>query len=930
MQYYYELMRKTAKRQFEENRISNLKFEYQRNIIPHVEDNDDTFFNNYFLPMSFNDYYLIKHVEDNDDTFFNNYFLPMTVNDYYFNYFHDEHQEEDEEFEEPIDMLDEFYSGNPNINFIVDAYVEVSFGIKHIIIPESAGIHSEEDAINYIHNIFPGANIVELIPRNYSNIVLPSSTTNILKFAEMDENDIEEQLAEYFADLDVNAVDLHASPEMNCVTNFKRKFKNLTQTYYDGMTQEEFLKKARIDNIAVYNNQMFEMTYNNNAKNHVICYNGHILESNELINTTFNEIVELDINSFYSNFNEIIQNKENIVYDIKVYDGIYGKYLTQFCFNHKCYKLNYHNPMQEFLNPLNDNYACNFVHPAVSNCAVYSGEGNEYGYDLNAAYINALKSVTKIPIIDNIPITKDYYNKHFSNYDAVVLVENKIEATDTEIGTKAGFKYHGINFPPTLWYKSIADQYYMHYDKIYLITEWKEFNFDNFSSLISIPGQMPTNKIFQWHDIQYKSKDKYKEAVIRYALGAMITTIHNNKFKNVYTSYLDDILNDDLPHKYSIPNEVNSIKLSSLHNVYHAMKMEYYKQILELIDAFHPSGIFCDCIYVNDEISSDDCLKYNLKLESKNKFRNCNKTYTSDISTSNIKLINGLAGYGKSYSVKNDIDVKLHKDDYIVIVPELRLRTVWEGFNVYSLQHILNSHKFPNKNLIVDECYKFSTDSINYLIGYANMHQLTLFLIGDSFQLQQVIPIINGENIEEYVKRKNLAFRIYGMKPSIKLTKNYRNNINYMPILKSGKDENKRKELFQQYLSNNLVNINDFTDVNYCFRTNGENNTTSIADQKYQEYVSTLPSDATVNIKCIKNYKNKQQKQFYNGLIYQIKKSELAYYPKTYFTISNTYSIYATQGQSIESSKLRLIKDDEKYYYNNFRILYVLISRLSH
>ena len=908
--------------------------EWERYVMGIREAN--RYFINYFMPMSLNDYaydYTSQYPEAWDyqsQQYFINHFMPIVVVDY-----HDEEDDVNEDVIYDYEADAEFIKGNPNINYEVDVVVEISFGPKHFYIPSSAGVHSYADAEAYIYDIIPGATIEDM--RLSSQIdALPIHFQQQFEDEEQEVADIDELIANW----DVHDQTLYGNDELDCVSKFVSKYRDdLKQHYYDGMTESQFLLNCIRDNIAVYNNDMFNLTLNaHKAKHSVICYNGHVLDNNKLISKHYTENILLDIATFAETYERIISNKENIVYDIRVYDGVFGKYLSSFCIDNKCYKLDFKNPMERFLDGLND-YACNFNHPAIKNCAVYSGKGNKYGYDLNAAYINALRAVKQIPIIDNIPITVRYYETHLKGHPAVVLVKE--------------FVYNGIHFPPTMWDKDIADQYHMQYDNVYLIAQYKPFNYDVVIECIPTKNDAShecfsmsaeakaTTKYFKYELLDVPDK-KYVEAIVRYALGSMIADAAGNEYRNVYTSYLDDILNPIYPHKYAEPKTENSIKINSLHNVYHAMKMEYYKTLLALIDEFHPTGIYCDCIYINQPMSNDDMLKHNLKLEyvykpgqrgKDNKSnRDCNKSYNSDISTSNIRLVNGLAGFGKSYYVKNELyNTPASRSHAIVIVPESRLRNVWEtadggsrggqGFKVYTFQYLYSTHKFPHADIIVDECYKFNTDCIDYLIGYAILHHVNLTLIGDRWQLEQVIT--------DPAKARFIR-RIYGMQCTKELTVNHRNNIDYRELIAPCRSNQLelRKQLFHKYLGKNIVKIDDFSDVNYCYRTTGDDATRDKADKLYQAYVKKLSPKDMINIRCTKNYSTRAGRSWYNGVIYQIRKQDLPNYPPSYFTVSNTYSVYATQGQTIDSNKLRLIEDDLPWYYNTSRMLYVLVSRL--
>ena len=75
-------------------------------------------------------------------------------------------------------------------------------------------------------------------------------------------------------------------------------------------------------------------------------------------------------------------------------------------------------------------------------------------------------------------------------------------------------------------------------------------------------------------------------------------------------------------------------------------------------------------------------------------------------------------------------------------------------------------------------------------------------------------------------------------------------------------------------------------------------------------------------MRCIKNCEYKH-KPYYNGVIYKVNPDIVN---SKHFVISNVYSIYTTQGQTMD--KINLLRDDYESYYSSIEMVYVLISRL--
>ena len=112
----------------------------------------------------------------------------------------------------------------------------------------------------------------------------------------------------------------------------------------------------------------------------------------------------------------------------------------------------------------------------------------------------------------------------------------------------------------------------------------------------------------------------------------------------------------------------------------------------------------------------------------------------------------------------------------------------------------------------------------------------------------------------------------------------------------------------------------DFNDPVYCYTTNGDS-TMKKHEELYLNYVNENRIE-NYFVKCIKNCKYNGV-EYYNGVIYKV--NDNIRYSKN-FKISNVYSIYCTQGQTMK--KINLLKDDYKKYYSSIEMVYVLISRI--
>ncbi len=184
------------------------------------------------------------------------------------------------------------------------------------------------------------------------------------------------------------------------------------------------------------------------------------------------------------------------------------------------------------------------------------------------------------------------------------------------------------------------------------------------------------------------------------------------------------------------------------------------------------------------------------------------------------------------------------------------------------------------------------------------------------------------------------------------LTTNYRSNINWLDeltnIYKSPNRKLMLKELYEKNLKCHVKEWNP-NEIFYAYRTNdGDVSTYEKYTKMYQKYVKEN-NIKNYYVKCIKNCDANGIEStginsvYFNGVIYNSEDlgdilnvkskrrhknsdGELEYSFRSCFEITNIYSIYCTQGQTV--TNLNLIPDDEKYYYSNIEMYYVLASRL--
>ena len=754
---------------------------------------------------------------------------------------------------------------------------------------------------------------------------------------------------------------LFANMQGNCVSIFKNKY-NLDNKYYDGMTMRDFIYACDEDNILIRNNYLQKVNDVKNPIIQVICYNGHItsLTPYEVKNICVRTNVELEDEEFEDFYLKCLDNPDQyVITNIRTYDGVYGKILKSFqllndthTYKRKGLKLSEsgnicYTPTQvikEMLRP----YGCSFFNNYEKNHALYSGRADcgDYGYDLNQAFINAFKNIRKIPIIENFPVT----------YKRAMLIDSDI---NNWVCTTDTFTYNNIKFPKSLLFLTEAIEYNAPVLECFYISYYKKVNGEKlYDEMVKvIEANFNRESKYKHYDTLTKGKkiltnktinnrNLYVENCLRIALGNMERTCVE-KYDKCYVSYLKNIFDKDKCPYILEPMKKLSVQKIFYINVHLAMSQQYRKMIMEIKN---PKAVFCDCVYVESPIKTSKYWKPEGQLLTG---KNCAKEYTN---YEKFNVIVGGAGSGKTYEMMNRLDPK----NTLVIIPQYRLKLTWDGFECTSFQRIEKNFKFTNKPIIcVDEAFQMDGKTINKIIGMANYYGIKLYLVGDPAQFQPV---------NKYNDARDACFKF--MTPTEKITGNYRNNINYAEIFKTyarhKNPANYLKSVFDKYLGKYLID-EDFNNPVYCFKTGSSNGTkmdelyklieelhnekindmekaevykekinkaikeiqtlrkTETTQQKherlYREYVAKN-NIKDYYVRCIKNCEYKH-KPYYNGVIYKVN-PDIA--NSKHFVISNVYSIYTTQGQTMD--KINLLRDDYESYYSSIEMVYVLISRL--
>lgn len=102
---------------------------------------------------------------------------------------------------------------------------------------------------------------------------------------------------------------------------------------------------------------------------------------------------------------------------------------------------------------------------------------------------------------------------------------------------------------------------------------------------------------------------------------------------------------------------------------------------------------------------------------------------TSEKVSDNKFCINGEAGTGKSYNIRQ---LYLQLCNTIILVPTNALKRQYPGFNVETVDGYIISHKSSFTNIIIDEYTMVSTETLNKL----DLSNKILILVGDNMQLE--------------------------------------------------------------------------------------------------------------------------------------------------------------------------------------------------
>lgn len=687
--------------------------------------------------------------------------------------------------------------------------------------------------------------------------------------------------------------ELYNNASLNCVTTFAKRF-NL-DGYYDGMTTECFIAQAIKDNIQVLDNQLKPYEPIKNPFASVIAYNGHVLsvDPSSVKYPCVKENVKLSDEEFDNIYDSAISSHEQIVHDIKIYTGVYGKMLNSFCIDNE--KVRYvrqshplgFNPTLIIKNILKP-YCSSFYSLYEKNHAIYSGHATYkmHAYDLKRAYINAFKNITVIPCISNLKVSPN-------RAMAIDSMENWVVVTDK-------FKYCGVSFPPSLLYYTEAVamnapiKYCHHIDSRHNVSDLYSKIYDEIAnSYINIYDKPSKYKIIN----ELKRADNitdYVDQCLRLALGSMISDNRYRSCERVYVGYLDQIMSDDFDGARHITPETLPFIDYFYCNIHFAMSVEYRKLMMEAIE-LKPSAVFVDCVYFKHEVTLSDNFR-----ECASATKDCERIYQDW--HDGVEVIKGTAGSGKTYSCSSCVD--------LVIVPQNRLQLAWNGVPCRTYQYFSQKHTFPVINVLaIDEAFQSHPKIVNSIIGFCIYNGIEVKVIGDPYQLQPICPDVDAPTLNAFMF----------CDPDRVFTHNYRNSINYKEILTHPDTPEYRKEIFDKYLADKLVDESD--DIVYCYRT-GLFGTDSTREKHEQLYAQRVKGKTDYYVRCTRCCTIHGEK-YYNGMIYPVNDHIRN---SSAFVISNVYSIYTTQGQSI--TDLKLLAEDREFYYQNMNILYVLISRI--
>lgn len=759
--------------------------------------------------------------------------------------------------------------------------------------------------------------------------------------------------------------ELFASMDGDCVTAFKSRYGIINDDIYDGMRTDDFVWMTAEYGVRCVDNE--GEAYDNTGDGSrctVVVFNGHVLSTpNDAVKRyhQFNNRVYMDDSTFEELYINTVDDHEKVIHDINVYDGAYGRWLRSFriandttLYCRECCET----PtaiIKRILQPYADHFYCS----AEKALSVQSGVApkGSHAYDMRAAYITAFRSITKVPEIANFPVDRNR---------ALRIRPMMVDGNDSWAVVTKPTTYCGVSLPGTLMFMSEAVRYGADIEVAYPIVDWKDADGEQLYRTIAdvIEKEYPKHA----HSTQYKmvttlkkgeedvvnemvtcddgvERNRYVDVCMRYAFGSMIgdglTT------RTVYTGNLTDI--DDATLCGSRVERMTSVSFSTKPRQYvslHLAMANRYREMLEPMLRLKPVAVNCDCAYFMDELDEiPSGWRYEGVIDAD---KVCAKAPVmvmnevtremEPITADHVDIVKGLAGSGKTTMIRDRYGLS----DPLVIVPSYRLaKTVWKTTSdgddvvatVVCYQTMEASHQLPiRKRIIIDEAFQMNPMDVNVILGVAKSFHIPITLVGDPYQLR---PVTMYDNHHEHVNASFLngigeAKTACGTAGEV-IKANHRNRIDYEMFLKDyGRATDKQawlKGVYDSYMTQFEVDIEEAAKGNavvYCYITNGDGATRQRYEQAYARYVEETKPDI-VYVRCTRNVKVDGE-SYCNGIIYEMPRERVGKLKRSCFVVSNVYSIYTTQGQTM--SDIRLAVDDREYYYRDIRMLYVIVSRL--
>lgn len=368
--------------------------------------------------------------------------------------------------------------------------------------------------------------------------------------------------------------------------------------------------------------------------------------------------------------------------------------------------------------------------------------------------------------------------------------------------------------------------------------------------------------------------------------------------------------------------------------------------------------------FVNYKLKVDNAFKY----EGTKDLRKCdnNDEYLRNLySESGLVCAFGVAGCGKTYSYRNkDADSM----DACVIVNNYFLRDrVWNDFRhgerkypTFVYQQISKNYKqlFHYHSMIVDECFKFNNDELDFIFNVANTNGVTLHLLGDPHQF---LPTDRGMNTTQYLSYTQYAF----------ITKTKRNDYEHfckllcgmidegLSIVNIGSKRQEYKDVIDNYqrifsnlpikffLSYDEDIINDDTNtLKFCHRHKDDNAISDMYEGKMYRCVKTV--NATIQGKSASCLRTSPKHTYIRNCFYtreqlsgienvQTKTNSEGLHVLPYkgseFIHTNVNKLTSIQGITIEKGQTLYIYGDRFRFYDmiarDTRLLYVILTRFT-